>query len=200
MILLCHIVITSYQWSWLTSSVTLLPFWTELMKILWKKSALLLYIHQYSVVSCFLHCCSLILLKSSSLQGTMKSSLAAWAENVSWYCLNRRRLTADLWALCSSPPSCSRLLRLCHTLSSSTPMHRCVTNKYSNYRRESQGPAQSQITVINDQSGSWLPMTFICTLLVGVCMLWMSLLGPGRVFSFEYNKTTHNECPYFINI
>lgn len=28
-------------------------------------------------------------------------------------------------------------------------------------------------------------MTFICVLLVVVCILWMSLLVPGMVFSFE---------------
>lgn len=28
-------------------------------------------------------------------------------------------------------------------------------------------------------------MTFICILLMVVCILWMSLLVPGRVFSFE---------------
>lgn len=137
MILFCHIVITTFQQTWLTSPLTLLLFWTKLLKILWKSlHYYYTYINIPSLVAPFTVAPSTQLVAGNC----EKSALAAWAEKVSWCCLNRRRLTVDLWMLCSSPPSCLRLLRLCHTLSSSTPMHRCVTNKYSNYRRES-GPS-----------------------------------------------------------
>lgn len=76
------------------------------------------------------------LLKPSSLQRTIKRVLWQHEKKVFSWCLNRRRLTVDLWALCSSPTSCLCLLCVCHTLSSSTPTHQCVTNKYSNYRSE----------------------------------------------------------------
>lgn len=76
------------------------------------------------------------LLKPSSMQRTIKRVLWQHEKKMFSWCLNRRRLTVDLWALCSSPTSCLCLLCVCHTLSSCTPTHHCVTNKYSNYRRE----------------------------------------------------------------
>lgn len=172
MVLLPHIVFTSCQQSWLTSSLTVLLFWTKLMKILWKS------LHGYYTY--------INVLPSAAPFTVLERSLTAWAENACWCCLNGR-LKMDLRTLCSSPPhhhhppvhASFACVTHCHL---PRPCIHDVSVKYSNYRRERQGPAQSQITVINDPSGIG-PIIFICALLVGVCILWMPLLDPCRIFA-----------------